>query len=562
MLLSLLLLVLMACSVFIPGLNWGLPSRAADPFLFDDHPVWSGARIQELAGPTDDPTRGADVASETLAARDHPIVVNETDRQRAKIIRRYRLMSHQPDEWNTLKALSEMKPGRGDFDPKLYQYGGLWVYPVGAMLKSCGVAGLITVRSDVTYYLDHPEAIGGFYVVARAYSVLWGLVGVVVVYLLVRRICCNGVAAAVAAACFMLMPVVVNAAHEAKPHLAGTVLMLLAVLLASRYAMSGSWRAALAAGALCGAALGMVLSALPVFLILPMMAVLRPGPWRIRWRMTIAATIVGAGVYAVTNPYPWLNQFSREGRAVVRSNLGTSAGMYRADWTGRGLPNAALLLGEGMSFVLLAAGAVGVIALGWRAVRVRKDSSPDERRRRSTGILLSVPAIWVAIQFALLATGKPAEYARFALYLDVALLIEAVVAAQTFLRPPVRCIVLASLIGTTGWSGLLYTAGFVRDSSTATTRLAAARRVQAMRPRTVAVEFEPAPWSFPPVDLFGCRLILLPRGRQDGDGAGVLVRPVDLPLDGRNPILRLITSTPISWASKPFEVKANPGMVD
>src|SRR5205085_1217020 len=156
----------------------------------------------------------------------------------------------------------------------------------------------------------------------------------------------------------------------------------------------------------------------------------------------------------MTNPYVWLNQFTPQGRSIVRSNLGTSAGMYRADWTGGGLPNAALLLGEGMSFALAAAGVVGIFALGWRAVRVRADSSPDERRRRSTGILLCIPAAWVAIQFILLATQKPAEYARFALYLDVALMMEAVAAAETFLRPRVRTAVFALLIVTTGWSGL------------------------------------------------------------------------------------------------------------
>src|SRR5579884_2110902 len=178
----LLILLPAAAVVFFWGVGWGLPSRRVDPFLFGDHRVWSGAQLLQLAGPTEDPQRGADVATHRIDVRDRPVVVNETDEQRARIVRRYRLMSHQPDEWNTLKALSEMKPGQRNFDPKLYQYGGLWVYGVGAMLKAAGLAGLITVRSDMTYYLDHPEAIGRFYVLARTYSALWGLVGVAAVY--------------------------------------------------------------------------------------------------------------------------------------------------------------------------------------------------------------------------------------------------------------------------------------------------------------------------------------------------------------------------------------------
>ena len=67
-------------------------------------------------------------------------MLNETDSQRAEIVRRYRLYSYQPDEMITFNALRQMKPGAGQLDPKLYQYGGLWVYPVGAMLKVEGFA--------------------------------------------------------------------------------------------------------------------------------------------------------------------------------------------------------------------------------------------------------------------------------------------------------------------------------------------------------------------------------------------------------------------------------------
>src|SRR5205085_1997759 len=77
--------------VFLTGIGWGLPSRRVDPYLFGDHPVWSGADIQDLARDAtaawDDPTRGADVAANPLAA-DQPVVVNAGDPDRAQIVRR------------------------------------------------------------------------------------------------------------------------------------------------------------------------------------------------------------------------------------------------------------------------------------------------------------------------------------------------------------------------------------------------------------------------------------------------------------------------------------------
>jgi hypothetical protein len=149
--------------IFLTGIGWGLPSRAVDPFLFGDQPAWSGEKILSLAPP---PAvgAGADVDANPIR-RDVAVVLNETDAQRAEIIRRYRLMSYQPDEFITLKSLSRIRENRGD--PRLYQYGGLWIYPVGALLKLGSIVGVVDLRSDQAFYLDHPEAFGRFYVVAR-----------------------------------------------------------------------------------------------------------------------------------------------------------------------------------------------------------------------------------------------------------------------------------------------------------------------------------------------------------------------------------------------------------
>src|SRR5207237_6609480 len=141
---------------------WGLPSRAADPYLFGDHEVWSGAKIVELA-PADSGL-GADVDANPILNRTRTVLLNETDRERAEIIRRYRLFSYQPDEMITFKSLSRLRENWGD--PRLYQYGGLWIYPVGALLKLGSMIGLVDLRADQAYYLDHPEAFGRFYIVA------------------------------------------------------------------------------------------------------------------------------------------------------------------------------------------------------------------------------------------------------------------------------------------------------------------------------------------------------------------------------------------------------------
>src|SRR5439155_5430810 len=237
------LVLLVACAAFLSGINWGLPSRSVDRFLFADRQPWSGARIVELAPAQS--ALGADVDANPIRDRNQAVTLNETDAQRAEIVRRYRLFSNQPDEMITFKSLSRIREFHGD--PRLYQYGGLWIYPVGTLIKIA-----LRPHADQAYYLDQPEAFGRFYIVARLYSAAWGLVAVWAVFRIVRRLSDDVWLAAMAAVAFALMPVVITAAHEAKPHLAGLALTLLAVLAAANYVETGMNKWAALAGALCG----------------------------------------------------------------------------------------------------------------------------------------------------------------------------------------------------------------------------------------------------------------------------------------------------------------------
>src|SRR4029078_8243465 len=90
-----------------------------------------------------------------------------------------------------MRSLAGMRPGEGKLDPRLYQYGGLWVYGVGAMLKTASTVGFAELRGGaggLDYYLDHPDAFRRVYVVARLYSALWGVVGAWAVYRLALRV--------------------------------------------------------------------------------------------------------------------------------------------------------------------------------------------------------------------------------------------------------------------------------------------------------------------------------------------------------------------------------------
>src|SRR5947199_10687687 len=102
--LPILLLIVISAAVFFTGINWGLPSRAVDRFLFPSMRPWSGAEIDRLGGGwPDDPQRGADVAANPLQKTNEPILLNDTPTKQAAIVLRYRLYSYHPDEMITFR---------------------------------------------------------------------------------------------------------------------------------------------------------------------------------------------------------------------------------------------------------------------------------------------------------------------------------------------------------------------------------------------------------------------------------------------------------------------------
>jgi hypothetical protein len=570
-------LLLVACAVFLSGITWGLPSRAVDPYLFGDREPWSGSRILELGGGwDDDPARGADVDVDPLEDRSRAILLNGTDAQRAAIIRRYRLFTYQPDEMITLRALAGMRPAEGRLDPRLYQYGGLWIYPVGALLKAASMTGAITLTPDLAWYLDHPEAFGRLYLVSRVYTVLWGLVGVALVFWLARRLAGGRlVPAVIAAACFICMPVVVNMVHEAKPHLPGAVLQFMAVAGAVRYAETGRRRWWAATAAACGAAFGMVLSAWPIFIVLPLMTLLRPHTWIERLVLTAGGIALGVVCYLFTNPYILINLFINQ--AVLRSNFGNSLAMYEIGRWGEGFVNAALLMAEGTSpFVAV----VGVAALAALLVRRRRRAARwgGETRRDEPAVLsspsaaawlLAAPAILIFVQFTALAAGKPGEYGRFAVYPDIALAIAAVTAVHALLSARSRGVIFSLLVISSAVFGWSYLARFRSDASDHSSRLAYAQvldHLAAQGADTLGLGAEPAPYNLPPVDLFRWRLLLVPEVPSGNEFPDFLIRPLGVRrfsaawtsiYRGVGPeSLRDSDPAAISWAGKYFEILA------
>ena len=290
--------------------------------------------------------------------------------------------------------------------------------------------------------------------------------------------------------------------------------------------------------------------------MLPMLCSRCSATWRRPRRLLLLLAVAGA-VFVFTNPYLPLDGLLHRER--LASNVGNYGSFYGPSLAPSTLANAVRLVWLGTS-----PGPVVMALVAGALVIARRPSGPNRpcpgpaepasvpTRPLPAAWLLAAPAAFVAVQFALLAHGKPAEYARFALTLDVALTIAAAAAvARLPLRPREAAMAGLLLVVATGLYAPRYDLNDLADEGPTSTRLDAARRLAALASpgRPLVVSADPAPYGLPPVDLFAWQITLVPPD-EPGPPGGLRVEPTDVTTAG--------LSSPISWADKPFRIVPTP----
>jgi len=507
-----------------PLLWWGVPSTRDDDLLFGGQPAWTADQYR--AGP--DLTRlrqraaGADVDLNPLPDRSRIVDLTATHDARAEILRRYRLYSRQPDEMIIFRALQCMDPRRLDFDPRLYQYGGGYLYLIGAVTALAGALGLIRLSSDIALYLEHPEYFAHFYVVARAVSLFFGALTLVAVGRLARR-AVGRRAAYLAMFLVACTPVFLTAVLEAKPHLPSACLILWTCLSALDYLDRGRQRDALRLGVQAGYASGLVLTGVAALALLPALWFLRRhgGPERKRdspsppqaqrtsagqpsrtpaaRRHLALAAGVAVLVYAVTNPYVLYNSVT--GRGALQSNLANSLSMYRDQvrQIPAGAKRVAALLDESIGS---AAAVMGTSALafltyqyGWRIV------------------LVASPGLAMLGLCVVLAAGKPAEFARFLILPAILMMTASAISVVLVWRKHkvlggVLLLLILATVNTPAYLHAFFTDAWTHSHAR---RQAAVYLAAHLGPDdTVGVLQEPAPYAVPPLDFTRRRVLWLP----------------------------------------------------
>lgn len=506
---SVWLAALLWAVLMVPLLRWGLPSRAQDDLLFGGAPPWPAGRYNAAAALQQRQQRhgGADTDLNPLAQRDRIVNLTPDEAARAEILRRYRLFSRQPDEMITFMALQRMQPRQLDLDPKLYQYGGGYIYLVGATLAAGALTGLVHLTSNVGAYLERPELFAAFYVVARCVTLVFGGLLLVAVWRLAAR-AAGRLAGWLALVFVALTPVFITGALEAKPHLPAACLILWATLSALDYLERGLRRDAVRLGLQAGYAFGLVLTGIVGVVLWPVLLLARraTAPPRASdaarpWRDLLLAVALVAGVYLLTNPYiPYNLLFNR---AALASNVGNSTAMYahQMQQVATGAGRVGTLLLEACGIGVIVAGAAGLVLL--------------LRSRAREAAIMIAPGLAMLLICVLLGAGKPAEFARF-LLLPATLLCIAAACVLAALGRRQRVVAFAlALLGLLGMRSPAYVRAFIADARGHDSRYAAAVYLEEhARPGdSFGVLQEPAPFAVPPLDFAHRSVYWLPPAR-------------------------------------------------
>lgn len=540
-----------AAALFI---RWGLPTSQYDPLLFGGDAPWPPERYPALRQSHELAQRsaGADTDLNPLTDATRLADLTGSPEARGEILQRYRLYSRQPDEMITFRALQRMRPSEGDLDPRLYQYGGAYIYLVAAALALSHAIGFVQVTGDAAVYLSTPERFGLFYVVARAVSLGFSLFLLVGVARLARR--AGGETAGWAALlCAAAAPIVLCGALEAKPHLPSACLLIWATHSALDYQRRGRPWDAVRMGVQVGLAFGLVLTGAAGALLWPVLLLAARAPLRRRVLDLGLAGVAALAVYAATNPYILYNAVFNPD--ALSSNLGNSTAMYRVGRLWEGARRVCELMFESGGAGLVIGGTVAWLLF--------------IRERAGRALTAGAAGVGLVLIAVLIGAGKPAEFARFLLLPTVLLAAAVGVVFARVWREYRKAAATIMVVIFAMMPTYAYVRSFYRDVRLGDeSRYSAGRFLaQQLAPGdAVGVLQEPAPYSVPPLDFARRRVLLLPRNAPPGEALAeqlpewlVFTADEDAPRDAWwRPHFRLARCfpdaserlSPITWANK------------
>jgi len=428
---------------------------------------------------------------------------------------RFKLYTIDADEVYSVMALARIRPAQLQFDPHYYQYGGAFLYPLGAYYFALSKLGVVSIGSLDTMLSD-PQRIDRIWIAGRAFILAITALAGLLLFFALRYVASPPVALA-GLAIFYFCPATIMFSQVLKPHWYALLFANTALLLGARAAVKGtlSLRSQIVLGAALGLAVGSAIT-FGLFAVLVWGGLVYLVATR---RAPVAALVLVPAVALValllTNPYYLLNWPAMRGeRAVVATWFAPS---FEPQTVAQFFVTS-IMAGFGICTTLVFAYAL-----------VRQFARPATLGVRLFGLGVVVPLAIMAVMLAGYSYWHSNfRYLPYALPLMILFLTRA---DWPYKRVAITLTAVASILQ----AAPLKLAYFDENSVTHSTRLTSAAWIDAHVPASDPVCIwtgTPAPFSLPPFrfdrytvvtpegDMSRCRWLIVLDGNQDPKPTG------------------------------------------
>lgn len=514
----LLLPLLLIFSVFLTlyGIDWGLPSAVRKSLLMpagydtqefynlmkqsreDIYALSKGSPVGRYYGA---PGSGITpvLASMDMTGAD-TVIVEMTDKVLANFIRPYLLRSHSSDEQMTIASLGSMKPRACDFYPRIFCYGAVYIYTVGASFAAAKIFGLVSLVPDLAFYFAAPAEMAKLFITGRALNSVFLALTLYFVFLTARRLYSER-AGLLAVFLIAINPAVLFEAHIMKPYMLGTLLSVICLYYSLELLEANAKpRHYILAGLFAGLTAG-TMSFYGYIIIAPLAAHLLAG--RRFDRNLIYLFAVPAAAFLITNPY-WLLKYSD-----MRLEMESSRSVYAA--------TVSLPLVIDFVFHKLPAN----ISYGLALLFLAGSAHAFARKQKADYLLLSSCVIPLLIFTYLLQNQEFTHHlSRFFIPWLVVFSILAARSIELFYVKysfkPLVLLMTAILLAPTFAHSYLVERNFKIDATPDSTRLRAAAWLKEALPEgsVIALAGLPEPFSVPPFDFTKYKLAPLKQQRE------------------------------------------------
>ncbi|HPP07537.1 MAG TPA: glycosyltransferase family 39 protein [bacterium] len=153
--LSLILLYIGCCTLYLLGITWGLPSSYIENYYHGNISV-----------------------SQQYVKQSWQISKEKSEEKLPRSVFNS-IRSFHPDEQNILKSISAMSPEKLDFNPHFFEYPSCQIYLVAITLEIFSIMKFVNLTTDISYYFNHREEMGKIYLAGRLLTVTMAVCGLI-----------------------------------------------------------------------------------------------------------------------------------------------------------------------------------------------------------------------------------------------------------------------------------------------------------------------------------------------------------------------------------------------